>query len=91
MNVEVRSPFLKIKLSYPVERAEEALSFLYEKSGKTELEEALEVCWSLCRDFSAREREDLTIIQTILSAERDGYVKPPNFNIYEMWERINRY
>lgn len=88
MNVEVRYPFSSLVLTYPIEEIEKALKFLKTVAPTPDLDTSLEVAWSLCRNFDEKQKDYLSLIQTIVSATRDGLVKPEEFDVYKVWERF---
>jgi len=80
--IEFINPYTKVVLSFPFQKVKEAVRFVLSTVGIRDLDDALVNCWQLSVTFSEREREMLSVVQTIVSGTKDGYVRPEDFDIY---------
>jgi len=87
---EVRfvNPYTRITLRFPVSKVREAVRFVLEVVGIPDLDDALFNCWQIAGTLSDREKELLSLAQTIVSGTKDGYVKPEEFDVYKVAEEI---
>jgi len=84
--VEVKQFNSSVVLIYKQEEVLKALNWLKTKVRTDDLDLALEVAWGLCSSFTQTEKNYLSTIQTIVTATKDGTIRPEDFDVYGLFE-----
>ena len=82
--IEFYNPYTRVTLVYPVKDVKKYVKFILLKVGIPDLEDALFNCWQISASLSEEERKMLAVVQTIVSATKDGYIKPEDFDIFRL-------
>ncbi|ADU97754.1 AAA family ATPase (plasmid) [Thermovibrio ammonificans HB-1] len=77
-------------MTFPMEKVKQAVRFVISTAGLPDLDDALFNCWQVSSVFTDEERELLSLAQTIVSGTKDGFVKPEEFNVYDLAAEVAR-